>query len=135
MAWRAASPWRALGQANAECHRASVRWAQLRGRLPSDVLAELDEKEVRHLEQTVYRVNLLVFLYSYMRRIAHSTELGILLGAITYLLDFVYDHGDHRTEKLHAFERAVTSEHPPESDDPLEVGAFGSRPSASVTCR
>jgi hypothetical protein len=111
----------ALREANAECHRAAARWAQLRDSLLADVLTDLGEKEIRHLEQTVYRINLLVFLYSYMRRIQHSTELGTLLGAITHLLDYVYDHGDFPAEKLHSFERAITTEHPPEFEDRLEL--------------
>jgi len=115
-----ASPLPALREANAECRRAAARWAQLRDGL-TGVLVNLGEKEARHLEQTVYRINLLVFLYSRMRRIQHSTELGVLLGAITHLLDYAYDHGDLPAEKLHSFERTVASPHPTQPEGQLQL--------------
>ena len=121
MTRRAAPILPALPAARIECRRAAARWAELRDGSLADVLADLDEKEAHHLQQMVYRTDLLVFFYSYMRRIQHSTELGTLLGAITHLLDYVYDHGEFPAEKLHCFDRAIMWGHPVEPEDQLQL--------------
>jgi hypothetical protein len=84
--------WAQFSDAMAECRRAEEQWTLLQSEIVGDVEAVLSEKEARHMTHTVFRINALLFLYSRLRGTEHDTRLGVLLGAITHLLDYVYDH-------------------------------------------
>jgi hypothetical protein len=99
--------WSQFWDAIAECRRAETEWNRLRAESVDDVAALLTEKERRHLAHTVFRINALLFLYSRLRGAQHNTRLGVLLGATTHLLDFVYDHSPCSSKGIATSERAV----------------------------
>jgi hypothetical protein len=83
----------------------------------------LSPKEQLHLRHTVFRIDSLLCLYNTLSRRPHSTELGVLLGAITHLLDYAYDHG-HRQAVPTAVadvEDVVYQVKAPDSGDELQV--------------
>jgi len=110
--------WR---EANNECRRAAAEWTALRDGPLRQVGRDLPAKEMRHLQHTVYRINSLVFLYAHLRRAGHSTELGVLLGAITHLLDYAYDHRRLSAADLRAMEEVVIAHRRPDPHDDLQA--------------
>jgi len=99
--------WAQFWDAIAECKRAEDEWHQLLGEGIEEVAGILSEKERKHLSHTVFRINALLFLYSRLRGAAHHTRLGVLLGATTHLLDFVYDHPDVSCTSVETSEQVV----------------------------
>ncbi|MEO3923326.1 hypothetical protein ABGB07_05635 [Micromonosporaceae bacterium B7E4] len=108
--------WR---EANAECRRAARLFAALSAGPLTEVSATLGEPELRHLRHTVFRINALLFLYAKLLRRPHETELGVLLGAITHLLDHAYDH--RAGADVASFEEIVMLHRPPDRDQPLQT--------------
>jgi hypothetical protein len=103
----------------AECRRAEEEFARLECEGLEEVKAELSSKEVRHLTHTVYRINGLLYLYDHLRGARHHTRLGVLLGSITYLLDYAYDHVAKSTLDVEPFERLVMLQGAPVADTPV----------------
>lgn len=99
--------WVQFWDAIAECKRAENEWSRLQAEGVKEVAEMLSEKERKHLSHTVFRINALLFLYSRLRGTAHSTRLGVLLGATTHLLDFVYDHPDACGASVETSEQVV----------------------------
>jgi hypothetical protein len=60
-------------------------------------------------------------LYAWMRRTDHDTEVGVLLGAITHLLDHVYDHRGLDAKQLHDIEDVVFMRRGPDPDDAFQT--------------
>lgn len=98
--------WMQFSDAMGECRRADERWSLMQREIARDLTPVLSDKEARHMTHTVFRINALLFLYSRLRGTEHDTDVGVTLGAITYLLDFAYDHhpnaepGAERCEQL-----------------------------------
>ena len=103
--------WSQFSDAMAECRRADEHWSMLKSEGVAEVAATLGEKEARHLSHTVFRINALLFLYSRLRGTEHETHLGVVLGAITHLLDYVYDHHAKASGAVASFEGLVYSPH------------------------
>jgi hypothetical protein len=113
-------PIAALRKANAECRRALLQWNRVQAQL-APATDQLSEKERRHLRQTAFRINALMCLYAWLRRTAHDTELGVLLGVITHLLDHVYDHRGLTGDQLRDVEEVVFLKRNPDPTDPFQV--------------
>jgi hypothetical protein len=128
---RPASPWRT---ANAECARAASELGTLHAELLHHLDPDLDPAERRHLTHTVHRINALLFLYATLRRAPHDTRLGVLLGAVTHLLDHAYDHPGGGPDRLAALEGVVLGGRRPAPDDPWQrvLGELAARCWASV---
>lgn len=109
--------WR---EANDECRRAAQAWAQLSEKQLAGLARELPGKEMRHLQHTVFRINALLLLYAKLRRAPHSTELGVILGVITHLLDYAYDHLQLEAQDLAAVEAVVFTQRAPDQGNELQ---------------
>jgi hypothetical protein len=107
--------WLAWLTANDECRRAAAEWDKLRESALREVSAAFCPEEALHLRHTAFRINALVCLYSRLGRRPHDPELGVLLGAITHLVDYVYDHPSAvpSADYIGAIEAIVLSGHPP----------------------
>lgn len=112
-------PKMTLRYALAECRRADTEWTRLRAHELVRIEATLPQKEARHLTHTVFRINALLFLYSRLCDEAHDTRRGVVLGAITYLLDYVYDHHAASGGEVAAFEAVIGGGAMVTGDDPL----------------
>ncbi|SEM21085.1 hypothetical protein [Streptacidiphilus jiangxiensis] len=110
-------PWRT---ANHECASAAAELTLLRTSLLHRLDLYLDDAEERHLTHTVQRINALLFLYATVRRAPHDTRLGVLLGAVTHLLDHAYDRRAASARQLDALEEVVLGTRRPDPDDPWE---------------
>ena len=113
--------WARFVDAMAECRRAEIQWEQLRNELAVDTSLALSGKEARHLTHTVFRINALLFLYSRLRGAEHNTRLGVVLGAITHLLDYVYDHDADSVEHAARFEDLIRLRAAPTDGNPLAL--------------
>jgi hypothetical protein len=110
--------WREM---NAECERAAHAFQELRDHSLPAVLPQLSVKEQIHLQHTVFRINALLFRYARLRRTRHDTQFGVLLGAITHLLDHVYDHRSPQEAQLRAIEDVVLLRRAPDPTDAFAV--------------
>ncbi|MEV6303134.1 hypothetical protein AB0M02_27240 [Actinoplanes sp. NPDC051861] len=108
-------------EAGRECRRvARVLGELITGEL-AEVVTVLPPHEVRHLRHTVFRINSLLYLYAKLLRRPHRTELGVLLGAITHLLDHVYDQPGAAGGDVRAFEEVVFQRREPDPAQPIQV--------------
>ncbi|MFF0234372.1 hypothetical protein [Micromonospora sp. NPDC005254] len=110
--------WREAGR---ECRRVARVFDDLVAGELAAVAAVLPPAEVRHLRHTVFRINSLLYLYAKLLRRPHRTELGVLLGAITHLLDHVYDHPYAAGAEVRVFEDVVFQQLAADPDRPLQV--------------
>lgn len=109
-----------LSAAIAECRRAEEELAQLEREGLAEVEEALSEKESLHMIQTVFRINGLLYLYDYLRGGDHDTRFGVLLGALTYMLDFVYDQGHYAESEIVSFESVVRRPNRTNNEAPFE---------------
>lgn len=110
--------WREAGR---ECRRVIDVFGDLVAGDLAEVVAALPPAEVRHLRHTVFRINSLVYLYARLLRRPHRTELGVLLGAITHLLDHAYDHPEAAGSDVGVYEDVVFQRVAADPDRPLQV--------------
>jgi hypothetical protein len=112
--------WAQISDVLAECRRADEELSLLRRNGLGNAVALLSDKEARHLTHTVFRVNGLLYLYSLLRGERHDTRLGVVLGAITHLLDHVFDHHADSLDAAKPFEELVNLRRKPKDDCALE---------------
>jgi hypothetical protein len=113
--------WTQFSEAMGECRRADERWSLMQREIGQDLAPVLSEKEARHMTHTVFRINALLFLYSRLRGTEHDTDVGVLLGAITYLLDFVYDHHPNAEAGAERYEQLVYLRDEADNGQPVEA--------------
>lgn len=110
--------WREAGR---ECRRVARTFGELTAGDLAEVVSTLPAAEVRHLRHTVFRINSLLYLYAKLRRHPHDTGLGVLLGAITHLLDHAYDHPEAAGADVRVYEDVVLQRRAADPGRPLQV--------------
>jgi len=77
---------------NNECQYAKKEWLYLSKNYLNTVTHQMSSKEYLHQRHTVFRIDMLMYLYARLRRQQGDTRLGVLCGLLTHLLDYFYDH-------------------------------------------
>ncbi len=77
---------------NKECYHAKKEWLYLSDRYLNTLIPQMPSKEYLHQRHTVFRIDMLMYLYARLHRQPGDTRLGVLCGVLTHLLDYLYDH-------------------------------------------
>ena len=112
--------WLFLKEANQECWRARAEWSKIRKTLSIKDLDWLSAKEKMHHRNSVYRINELMCLYARLRRTTHNTQLGVVCGLMTHLLDYFYDHCAPTPEDLEEIEQIIFLQKAPAAEQILQ---------------
>jgi hypothetical protein len=88
-----------------ECHNAKKEWLYLSNKYLHRVKDQMSSKEYLHQRHTVFRIDMLMYLYARLRRQECNTRLGVLCGILTHLLDYLYDHRPLSTNDFAFLER------------------------------
>jgi len=110
--------------ANAECGRARAEWLVLRDHYLQSAMETLSPKERLHIRHTVFRINGLMYLYAKLRRAQHNTQLGVLCGLVTHLLDYAYDYCSLSEDELDHIERVTCLQDQPNPNNSLETALY-----------
>ncbi|HSH04838.1 MAG TPA: hypothetical protein VLL52_20160 [Anaerolineae bacterium] len=111
-------------ETNAECRRAEQVWKNIMVDIGGEICQNLSPKEFRHLRHSTFRINGLMHLYSTLRRQPHNTQLGVLSGMITHLLDYFYDHRLPTSAEIADMEKIISLKLKPQSSDWLENALY-----------